>query len=217
MLRFWRQPYSRHRHPRSDTYWQLCPPTSRSLAHSGSVTSARTRGRTGKGASRRQRILLPRPSFSVKSDRPVGLGRRFGREAGGAIRPTGDAGGVLAAAVRRSPSKKQARDREDKCNGLPSPLPPSLSSLAFRACGECACVLRSGRPPPSLSRRAPSDFLHSPDGGPGPVPEASGAPATETVWRTRRGQEMREIHRRVLLLATLLEHLYRVEGKSLSD
>ena len=26
---------------------------------------------------------------------------------------------------------------------------------------------------------------------------------------------MREIHRRVLLLATLLEHLYRVEGKSL--
>ena len=84
---------------------------------------------------------------------------------------------------------------------------PGMRRVRVRA------ALRSASP--SLSRRASSDFLHSPDGGPGPVPEASGAPATQTVWRTRRGQEMREIHRRVLLLATLLEHLYRVEGKSL--
>ena len=86
---------------------------------------------------------------------------------------------------------------------------PGMRRVRVRACAQVGLL-------PSLWRRAPSDFLHSPDGGPGPVPEASGVPATETVWRTRREQEIRKIHRRVLLLATLLEHLYRVEGKSLS-
>ena len=85
---------------------------------------------------------------------------------------------------------------------------PGMRRVRVRACAQVGLL-------PSLSRRAPSDFLHSPDGGPGPIPEASGVPATETVWRTRREQEIRKIHRRVLLLATLLEHLYRVERKSL--
>ena len=74
---------------------------------------------------------------------------------------------------------------------------PGMRRVRVRACAQVGLL-------PSLWRRAPSDFLHSPDGGPGPVPEASGVPATETVWRTRREQEIRKIHRRVLLLATLL-------------
>ena len=96
-------------------------------------------------------------------------------------------------------------------------LPPFAAAILTRFPGMRRVRVRALRSASFPLASRPSDFLHSPDGGPGPLPEASGAPATETVWRTRRGQEMREIHRRVLLLRLYSStSTYRVEGKSLS-
>ena len=160
--------------------------TSRSLAPSLGPHYERSHSRTHEqGASANPASS----SFLLRQVRPVGLGRRFGRKTGGAIRPTGGAEGVLGMAVRRSRSKKRAvrRDRADKCNGLPPSLRrrvaaaailtrfPGMRRVRVRACAQVGLPFPLA--PPPISCTLPTAALGPFQRPPGPRPHRrSGAP-----------------------------------------